>query len=118
MTRTTMPALTRAGRRPLLAIALGAAALATTFLLEARPASASNTDVYCQGYAQEAVRRYGDYSRKQCGDRVNTVWNPSYATHFTYCKRVDRNTTAWLSNERYRFLLNDCPSKPLPLVKR
>lgn len=71
-------------------------------------AAAENTALYCQGYAQEAQRSYRAYLRKQCGTLVNTVWNPDYGKHYSYCLRNSQVTTEWLKGLRYRVILNNC----------
>lgn len=70
--------------------------------------AAANSALYCQGYAQEAQRRYRDYQRKQCGNLINTVWNPDYNAHYSYCLRNSQSTTEWLKTVRYRYLSNGC----------
>jgi hypothetical protein len=70
--------------------------------------AAENSALYCQGYAQEAQRRYRDYRRKQCGNLVNIVWNPDYGAHFSYCMRYSQATTAWVQDLRQKYLMNEC----------
>lgn len=96
-------------------LAASVLAVATAFVPE--PAAAGNSDLYCEGYATDAVRRHRDYARKQCGDLVNLVWNPNYAAHYAYCKRVDLGTAEWVRSMRYSVILNDCAA-PKPAVAR
>jgi hypothetical protein len=70
--------------------------------------AAENSAIYCQGYAQEAQRRYRDYRRKQCGNLVNIVWNPDYGAHYSYCMRNSQSTTAWVQDLRHKYLMNEC----------
>jgi uncharacterized protein YjiS (DUF1127 family) len=120
--RTAIPHTARmatAGRAPSRHIAAWgvAAAIAMGATLTPEPAAATNSDVYCQGYAADAVRRHDDYRRKACGDRANLVWNPDYGVHHAYCKRVDLGTAEWVRSLRYSVILNDCAT-PKPAVAR
>jgi hypothetical protein len=103
-----MIALTRNG--------IVAAALAASAILSVGAANfgtpqataAESSPLYCQGYAQEAQRRYRDYRCKRCGNLVNIVWNSDYGTHYSYCMRNSQSTTEWLKTVRYRYLSNGC----------
>jgi hypothetical protein len=120
--RTGIPHAARAAahggsaRRRGASLAVAAILTAASFLLP-EPAAAANSNIYCEGYATDAVRRHRDYTRKQCGDLVNLVWNADFATHYAYCKRVDLGTAEWVRSLRYNVLLNECAT-PKPAVAR
>lgn len=104
-------------RRRFASLTLAAAVLMTAVGLAPEPAAAANSDIYCQGYATDAVRRHRDYRRKQCGDLVNLVWNSDYGSHYAYCKRVDLGTAEWVRGLRYNVILNECAA-PKPAAAR
>jgi hypothetical protein len=101
--------------RPAAVAAFGAALAAGLLALAASPGhaqqartGAGNTAIYCQGYAQDAVRTYRRYVAKQCGQRFNNVWNPHYGVHYDYCMRTTPTNAAWLQNQRYRLISQEC----------
>jgi hypothetical protein len=91
MTSLTRSAIVAAAFAASAILSPGSAKLGT-----AQAIAAENSALYCQGYAQEAQRRYRDYTRKQCGNLVNIVWNPDYGAHYSYCMRNSQVTTAWV----------------------
>lgn len=86
---------------------LGVLALATV-AGAAQPAFATNSDIYCQGYAQSATKLYRTYTQRNCGNLQNIVWHASYGEHFQYCKRNTPITTAWLNDLRRDWISNNC----------
>ena len=91
------------------ALVAGAMALGGSTTIGTQPAAAAgNAAAFCQGYAQEAVRRYRDYVRNKCGSRLNTVWNPDYGQHYSWCMRNTVNNASWLQNLRYKVLTEQC----------
>jgi hypothetical protein len=90
-------------------LAVGAIALGGSVTIGTQPAAAAeNSAVFCQGYAQEAVRRYRDYVRNKCGNKNNVVWNPDYGQHYSWCMRNSANNASWLQNLRYKVLNEQC----------
>ncbi|MEZ5787311.1 MAG: hypothetical protein R3D62_12785 [Xanthobacteraceae bacterium] len=87
----------------------GAMALGGSATVGAQSATAAeNSAVFCQGYAQEAVRRYRDYVRNKCGGRNNIVWSPNYSQHYGWCMRNSANNANWLQDLRYKVLNKQC----------
>lgn len=87
----------------------GALALGGSATVSTQPAAAAaNSTVFCQGYAQEAVRRFRDYVRNKCGGRNNLVWNPNYSQHYAWCMSNSANNANWLQNLRYKVLNEQC----------
>ena len=111
MPERTVP-MTTFAKTAILCAALVASAILGLSRLEfgaSEAIAAENSALYCQGYAQEAQRRYRDYRRKQCGNLVNIV-EPGLRRALQLLPAQLQVTTDWLKDQRYRYLLNGCKS--------
>lgn len=120
---TGLTTVTRCAAGIALGVALVGGALALTGGVghAQQTQTAGNSAIYCQGYAQEAVRMYRTYSNRRCGNLINQVWHPDYGVHYGYCMRTTLANAAWIQRLRYQVISNQCgdgfarpPARPQP----